>query len=273
MIKIAINVRNRLSVTKKAIEALYRHTTNDFQLYIYDNRTNYKTKEHFEFFWKLYEDGMIHQITFNTKESVFNAFDKAAALNCFGHNHTQDPKKKEYDFLLFLDNDMIVMPNWDNTIINAWNYVKKRKLSNIKVIVQYPGGIKNINPQEHRIDSKITAITGKLSGSGFWSVKPDFYQDVGFLDLKPLVGLSKKHDQQYWKLLSKKNTDYIMAVKSNMVLHTGSIAGSICNVIGFGTNDKKEKEIQFRQQEERIDNMSFDEFYNLSLKQCIVLDK
>ena len=272
MIKIAMSVRNRLAVTKKSIESLYRHTETEFQLYIYDNRTNYKLKEHFEFFWKMYEEGMIHQITFNTKESVFNAFDKAAALNCFGHNHTQDPNRKKYDFLLFLDNDMLVMPGWDKMIKAGWNYVNRRNMKHVKIISQYPGGIKNANPQIHKINGK-KAVVGRLGGSGFWSVRPDFYQDVGFLNLTNLVGFAKKHDQEYWKLLSKHNREYIMGITANMVLHTGTLAGSICNVIGYGTNKEKEKKIRFKKEEEKIESMTFDEYYNLALKKCKKLDK
>lgn len=273
MIKIAMTVRNRLSVTKKAIEALYRHTTTDFQLYVYNNRTDYKVKEHFEFFWKLYNDGLIHQITFNTKESVYNAFDKAVALNNFGYNHSLDPNLKNYDFILFLDNDMLVLPEWDVMVKEAWDFINTRRLGHIKVVAQCPGGIKNVGNESFKVGKKrIKAITGRLSGSGFWAVRPNFYKDVGFLDIKPLIGFAKKHDQQYWKKMAK-GKNYILGLNHLMVLHTGPIAGSICNVIGYGTNSKKEKTIRFKEEERLIEEMSFDNFYNRAMRECKKLDK
>jgi hypothetical protein len=276
MIKIAMTIRNRLAVSKKAIEALYRHTTTDFQLYVYDNRTNYKVKEHFEFFWKLYNDGMIHQLTFNTKDSVYNAFDKAVALNNFGYNHSLDPNLKDCDFIVFLDNDMLVLPEWDVRVKEAWDFINKRKMNHIKVVAQCPGGIKNVGKESFKIGKKkVKAITGKLSGSGFWAVRPNFYKDIGFLDIKPLIGLSKKHDQKLWQQMNKrtKGKDYIMGLNHLMVLHTGSIAGSICNTIGYGTNKNKEKKIRFEKEEALIEDMTFDQFYNRALKECSKLDK
>ncbi len=47
MYKIMLTVRNRLSVTKKAIHALKYHSKIPHQIYIYDNLTNYKLDEHF----------------------------------------------------------------------------------------------------------------------------------------------------------------------------------------------------------------------------------
>ncbi len=276
MIKIAMTVRNRLSVTKKAIEALYRNTSTNFQLYIYDNRSNYKVKEHFEFMWKLYEDGLVHQITFNTKESVYNAFDKAVALNNFGYNHSLDPNINDCDFLLFLDNDMLVVPGWDELIKEAWDFINLKRLTHIKVVAQCPGGIKNVSPQTFKIGkNKVKAIQGKLSGSGYWATRSNFFQDVGFLDIKPLVGFAKQHDQKLWKKMSKKNNgkEYIMGLNQLMVLHTGPIAGSICNTIGYGTSEEKEKIIKFEKEEKIIEEMTFDEFYNKAMKECRKLDK
>ena len=120
MFKVMMTVRNRLAITIKAVEALYKHSSIDFQLYIYDNLTNYKIKEHFEYMWKLYETGLASQVTFNTKKSTFNAFSKAAASNQFGRLHQEDPNKDKYDFLTFMDNDIIVMQDWDLTIKKAW---------------------------------------------------------------------------------------------------------------------------------------------------------
>ncbi|MHA1815451.1 MAG: glycosyltransferase family 2 protein, partial [Candidatus Heimdallarchaeaceae archaeon] len=143
MIKIFMTVRNRLEITKKAIEALERHSVLKYQLYVYDNQTNYLIEEHFEYFMRLYSEGKITQVTFNTDASTFNAFSKASSCNAFGLQHNQDPKKDSYDYLVMLDNDIIVVPNWDAKLKRGWEFVTKSKLNNIKVIGQLPGGIKN----------------------------------------------------------------------------------------------------------------------------------
>lgn len=261
MIKIAINVRNRLAVTKKCIQAIYEYSELDFQLYIYDNLSNHNLKDHFEYFWKLYEKGMITQVTFNTKDSTFDAFSKAAALNQFGHNHEQDPRREEFLYLMFLDNDMLVMPGWDTTLRDAWNDVNKLKMSNIKVICQHPGGMKSTNVIPQKMAGH-DSVTGKFGGSGFWSVRTDFYRDVGFLKMKSLVGLNKKHDQNYWKMLAKSGKDYVLGLKTRMVIDTGGFSGSVCNVIGYGGVDaKKMEKIKYVKRDAAIEQMTFQEFY------------
>ena len=264
MIKIAMTVRNRLSVTEKAIEALYKHTAGDFQLYIYNNQTNHRVQDHWEYFWKLYEKGMVTQVTFNTNESTFNAFSKASALNSFGLNHQQDPKKNTYDFLSFFDNDIIVLPNWDKTIRAAWRDVEKFRMKNVHVISQLPGGIKYKQLVPEKI-ANCNAKTGKLGGSAFWHVRTDFFDKVGFLDLSQLVGLNKKHDQMYWRKLSDatQGKDYILGVNKKLCVHVGEMAGSICNVLSCGgAKDLKIEKSKLSKQDNLINSMTFDEFYN-----------
>jgi len=49
MIKICLTVRNRLALTKKCLLSLKKHSVVPHQIYVYDNLTNYKLDEHFEF--------------------------------------------------------------------------------------------------------------------------------------------------------------------------------------------------------------------------------
>jgi len=261
MIKIMMTVRNRLSITKKAISALFLHTKTPYQLYIYDNLTDFRLDDHFNYFYKLYNRGEITQVTFNTADSTFKAFSKASACNAFGAQHEQDPEKDNYDFLLFLDNDIIVTPEWDLRILKAWRQVKKFGLKNIKAISQRPGGIKEVIEYDKPI-AGTKAIIGKLGGSGFWSVKPDFFRDVGFLDLKKLIGRNKMHDQLYWRMMdiSTQGKKYIMGLGCKLAIHCGHVSGSICNIL-----DKRPDalyKIKFEEAEINIDKMSFEEFYN-----------
>ena len=140
-----VTVRNRLAITKKCMIALEKHSKLDPQIYVYENLTDYRTVEHFEYFCKLYMNGIITQVTFNTKRSTFNAFSKASACNQFGRLHEEDPNKNNCDCLVFLDNDIIVTPGWDQKLKQAWDDVKRLKMKNIRVIGQLPGGIKQRN--------------------------------------------------------------------------------------------------------------------------------
>jgi len=267
MVKIFMSVRNRLAITKKAIEALILHSEIPHRIYVYDNATNYRLKDHFDFFHELYNKGFISQITFTTPESTFNAFSKASTSNFFGLQHEQDPKKDSYDFLVMLDNDIIVTPGWDAKLKVAWNYVIGKKLKHVKVIGQLPGGIKS-KLEKHTINKNINGVVGVLGGSGLWSVRPDFFRTVGLLDLKTLVGFDKKHDQNYWRMLQKSSPGkpYIMGINQKLGIHCGKVAGSVCNRL-TRTKNAAEKlvVIKFEKAEKNIDSQDFKTFYDLIL--------
>lgn len=267
MYKIFMTVRNRLAITRKSIAALYKHSKLPFQLYIYNNLTNYKLKEHFEFFHGLYEKKMVTQITFNTNDSVFNAFSKASACNQFGKTHEEDPNKNKIDFLTFIDNDIIVKPDWDITIKKAWEDVNLYNLNQVKCISQLPGGIRFEKPT-YKTFSGFDGSIGQLGGSGFWNVRNNFFRDVGYLDLKELVGINKKHDQKYWRKMqvSANERNYILGLKTKLCIHVGGLAGSICKTLTTGgPMDRKLKQIKFEDQENFIDSMDFNEFYTYIL--------
>jgi len=273
MIKIMITCRNRLSMTKKCIKALQKHSQIPHQIYVYDNLTNYKLDEHFEYFRDLYKNGVIHQITFNTKESTFNAFSKAVSINQFGSLHIMDPNKNSYDFLLMLDNDIIVTPDWDIKVKRAWKDIKKRKMNDIKMISQLPGGIKNKKSigKVGEIEAKI----GDLGGGGFNSIRPNFFEDVGFLPINELVGHNKKSDQLYWRLMSKSNNGkpYILGLDTKLCIHCGNIGGSICNNLTRIRDEKEALEkIKFGEAEERIENMCFDDFYKMIINDNFLIN-
>lgn len=265
MIKIFLTVRNRLAMTKQCIKALRMHSTLPYQLYVYNNQTNYLIEEHFSYFLKLYKRGLITQVTFNTNASTFNAFSKASASNIFGLQHEQDPMKDKFMFLVMLDNDIIVTPKWDKKLSIAWKYVKKNKLNHIKVIGQLPGGIKH---RSMKLDiGEMHGEVGKFGGSALWSVRPNFYKDVGFLDLNKLVGYDKKHDQHYWVLMDRASggKPYILGLREKLGIHCGKFSGSVCNRLTSSKgrdNIDRENLINFKQAEKNISSMNFDTFYN-----------
>ena len=264
MIKIFITVRNRLAVTKKCLLAIKKHSTMENQIFVYDNLTNYKLDEHFEFFYNMYRKNIIQQITFNSKQSTFNAFSKAVSINQFGQLHNMDPNKNNYDFLFMIDNDIILAPGWDIAIKEAWDEVKKRKMKNILVISQLPGGIKSKQVLDGKF-GKFSAKMGKLGGGAIQSVQPDYFEKAGFLPIDRLVGHNKKSDQIYWTLMDKftKGQPYILGLDTKLGFHVGSVAGSICNVCTRLKNKKEALEkIKYKEAEKKIEEMTFDEFYN-----------
>lgn len=263
MIKIFLTVRNRLEITKKCIHALKLHSKIPHSIYVYDNATNHLIENHFGYFCKIYKEGHIDQICFTTEKSTFNAFSKASTCNFFGQQHEQDPKKNKYEFVVMLDNDIIVTPEWDLKLRAAWTYVNKNKLTNIKVIGQRPGGIKTIAPEKHNISEGMIGRVGKLGGSGLWSVRSNFFSDVGFLDLSKLVNHDKKHDQMYWRLMdqSTRGKPYIMGLTQKLGIHCGKHTGSVCNVLTRDKSGNKLEKIKFTDAEEKLSKIPFDEFY------------
>lgn len=262
MIKIFLTVRNRLAMTVKCIEALKKHSRIPHQIYVYDNSTNYLLDEHFMYFYEIFKKKLISQITFTSEESTFNAFSKASTCNFFGKQHELDPMKESYLFLVMLDNDIIVTPEWDLKLKRAWKYVNKNKLKNIKIIGQLPGGIKNtVNP---RIEiGEMVGRVGKLGGSGLWSVKSNFFSDVGFLDLKQLVNHNKRHDQLYWRQIELKTggNPYIMGIDQKLGIHCGKVAGSVCNVLTKNRGKNAVELIKFDKAEKNLSSKDFDTFY------------
>lgn len=266
MIKIFLTVRNRLSVTKKCIESIEKHTNNQYTLYVYNNLSDYLIDDHFDYFKELYKQNRISQIVFNTSKSTFNAFSKAVACNQFGQLHEMDPNRDKTNFLLFLDNDIILTKGWDKLVLDAWNDVSKNKMKNIKVITQLPGGI--VSKEKSNVNiANCMAKVGKNGGSGLWTVKPNFFSDVGYLDINKLVGSNKKHDQHYWKLMEEKTggKPYILGIKTKLGYHSGPVAGSVCNKLE-GNKKEKNVDISFPNQEKKIDDMSFNEFFDMISK-------
>jgi hypothetical protein len=264
MIKIFVTVRNRLAITKKCIEAIDRHTSMKHNVYVYNNATNYLLDQHFKYFHDMYKQGKVNQVTFTSKQTTFNAFSKASTCNFFGRQHEEDPDKDKCEFLLFLDNDIILLPKWDLKIQAAWHFVKKNGFKNVKVIGQLPGGIKG-RSDYYNITDKMKGRIGILGGSGLWTVQTNFFTDVGFLNLKVLVGQDKKHDQLYWEMLKRASggNPYIMGVNHKLGVHCGLMCGSVCNKLTKNRLDpKKEELIKFEESEREIDGMDFDTFLN-----------
>ena len=273
MIKIFLTCRNRLAITKKCIHALKIHSLIPHQIYVYDNSSNYLLDQHFAYFYKAYEKGYINQITFTTNKTTFNAFSKATTCNMFGAQHEFDPLKNKYIYLVMIDNDVIVTPEWDKKLLEAWKYVYKNEMNDIKIVGQLPGGIKERGP-EFKIND-MSAQIGKLGGSGLWSIRSDFFRDIGYIDLNKLIGLNKKHDSTYWEMIETKTrgNKYILGLNEKIGIHVGKLCGSICNTLTRNNNSKQKDElIKFKEAEDRISNMTFDDFYKMIINDNSLLN-
>lgn len=271
MYKIFLSVRNRLAITKKCIAALQKHSELEHQIYVYDNCTSHEIEQHFLFFSELYKNNLISQVTFNTTDSTFNCFSKAVSSNQFGLNHEMDPYKDRVQFLVFLDNDILVAPGWDTIIANAWDDVKKEKNTyNIKIITQYSGNIKDDTDLIGKMFGGYPARIGVRGGSALWALRNNFFTDVGFLDIRNVYGINKRHDSEYWKLLSKSSggKPYILGLKTIIGTHCDQYIGSICNILSNRLLDNKEDMIKFNEAERNIDIMSFDDFYAMVVGNC-----
>jgi hypothetical protein len=160
--------------------------------------------------------------------------------------------------LLLLDNDIIVTPGYDQKLFAVWKYMENKKMKNVKIVGQKPGGIKGVEKINHDIGKMVGKI-GKLGGSGLWSMRNNFFRDVGFLNIKELVGHNKKHDQNYWRKCEKATNGkpYIFALQEKLGIHCGRVAGSVCNEL----TSNKNANINFEAAEKEIDNTDFDTFY------------
>lgn len=262
MIKVFLTVRNRLLITKLCIQALLKHSDELPKIYVYDNSTTEKLEEHFALWYKLYEKKLISQVTFTSEDSTFNAFSKASTCNFFGLQHEQDPNKNKYDFLLFLDNDIILTPGWDSILKQSWIDVTKNGLSDVLVISQIPGGVKERKDVSQKIAGFRAAI-GRNGGSALWSIRPNFFEKVGLLDLKRLVGLNKRHDQLYWRQLERVTggRPYILGLDYKLGVHCGSLSYSVCNVL----TKNKPSNVNLKEKEDDTDKylegIGFPEFY------------
>lgn len=260
-IAIFLSVRNRLAVTKKCIEALYKYTTCPFHLYVYDNCTTYKVAEHFKYFGDLYVENKITKYTVNTLESTYYAFSKAVAFNDFGHTIQQNPIKNRYDYYVCLDNDIIIRKEgWNDVFKDLWKAVAcTEELDSIRVLAQFPGGT-TVHQKGTIDDYKVNL--GFASGSGFWAIRSDFFDTIGFLNLAELVGHNKKHDQLYWKKMRAYNSNapYVLAVEELLAVHFDNYKDYNSLSICLPTQDDPSMTVVHEDVEEEIAAMTFEDF-------------
>jgi len=246
------------------ILALLKHSQLPRQIYVYDNLTDVKTDQHFALWHKLYQKGLISQVTFTTKESTFGSFSKVVTSNLFAQQHSQDINKNSYDFLVLLDNDVIVTPGWDSVLRQAWGDVARYGLKDVKIITQLPGGIKESKEISRNI-AGVKSKIGKFGGSGLWCVRTDFFEKIGLLQVKNFIGSTKRYDQSYWYLteVSTAGKPYILGLHRKLGIHCGSLSYSVCNILNSKRGQTSPNLEKVEGDTDRyIEGLSFDEFYD-----------
>lgn len=226
-------VRNRFQLTKYTLEQLFKSVDFDkwrMDIFLYDNLSEFDMEERGAWYGKLLKEKWLTQVTFNTAASTDKAFSKAAANNQFADLHMNSLNRKKIKYLIMMDNDMLCFPGWLDVFDKAWDDIKSVPTlkDEIVVVTQYPGGV---------MGREIVQINGTnyhrgtSGGSGLWVVKNNFYHKIGKLNLGPLVGKNKAHDQRYWYRIQRKTGvyKYAIAVPCKKVLHLGGIVGSVCN--------------------------------------------
>ena len=260
-ILVFLTVRNRLEITKKCVEALYKYTSRPVHLFVFDNLTQTRVDDHFNYFCDLYKQGKIKKYVVNTTESTCNCFSKATSWNEMGLFVETHPNKEMYDWILCIDNDMIIIePGWDDIIKETMEVVEK-KVPDIMIYTQAPGGVSGTEITIPIKGKDVSARIGVNGGSGFWNVPTDFFSKIGLLELEPLVNINKRHDLNLWEKLNEwsNGTPYTFAINLPLALHTGYYNGqdlSICKK----TRNNPSLNIDFEEFDTIVGNMNFEEF-------------
>lgn len=264
-----LSVRNRLAITKRCIEYLFKNTRREIDLFVFDNCTGTRIPDHFNYFCRLYEQGKLQKYVANTITSTYNAFSKAMSFNEFGLFIENHPDKFSYDWLVCLDNDMIlIQEKWDDIIGTMFEEVDKKEPNNtIQIITQYPGGCSGT---DYNLD-KFKIRVGVNSGSGFWNIRPDFFTKVGLLESEPLIGINKRHDLELWPKLNAytKGQPYVIAIDQPMALHIAYHDGkdlSICKA----TRNNPAMNVDFELFDNLIETMNDTEFNEFIMKDADV---
>jgi len=242
IIRVMISTRERLEYTIKCIQALERFTKNDLEIFLFDDRSKENLAERFQYYKYLVENNKIAHLEILPSDSKisFNTFGKAVSWNIFGYISSFMFPEQYFDWILLIDNDIIVRKEgWDTKLIETWRRINQYKeLKTIQVVTQAPGGIMG-EKLEFDLEDGYKIRVGSAGGSGFWFLKKDYFKNMGLLPLKFLIGKSKGHDQLSWQLhqLRTNSRRYVAGLWDKLALHIGHNR-SICNYLTWGREKK-----------------------------------
>lgn len=228
MIRIMITSRERIWYTLKCIEAIEKFTESDWEIFLWDDRSQENLEERYKIYSQLVKDNRIAFLGILPPKTRIshNTFGKAVMWNVFGFISTYlpnmngwTPDMRYFDYLVLIDNDIFVCKEgWDKYLIETWERIKRHEQlsKTVRVVTIAPGGImrpkmdydlsKNYGihgyPKEETEKPGTWLVrVGTCGGSGLWMLNFDYFTKVGMLPVHYIKGENKKHDQLSWQIL------------------------------------------------------------------------
>jgi len=266
MIRIMMSTRERPIYTLRCIEALEKFTSESFEIFLFDDRSQEKLPKRYELYSQLVKQNRISFLGVLPPQSEVshNVFGKAYFWNLFGFMSTYEQNTfaesfRKFDWLMLIDNDIFVRKQgWEQDLIHCWKLIDEHPdfSKTVKVVTQAPGGVMG-----EKLDMELApgwkVRIGCYGGSGFWLLKPNYFMEVGLLPLQYLVGQNKKHDQLSWSVLEKQTQSqrYICGVWKQLALHVGH-DHSVCNYLTTGQNAIRKR---YEREDKAFEDMTVDE--------------
>ena len=178
--KICLTIRNRLAYTKKTIQSLRENTPREeYELYIFGNMSDRELEEQWTYLRRLYQRKHVDGIVINTETSTMGRWSKSWAINqCIRLCELQDNASRHWEWLVIIDNDMVIRKPWLDTAKKVYMEAKSKYPS---VMVCSPWD--DPNP-EHPVVAKenYAGVPVKIkrgNGAGCWLVHREFLTKIG----------------------------------------------------------------------------------------------
>lgn len=290
VLNVCIVCRDRLTLTAKTINSILQSSSvfSEINISCFDNYSEL-VPERMEFFYNLLKNEKIKYYSYEKAYSTANCFPKVVCFNRWidimnlKYNIEDIDSKKE--FYLLIDNDMILMPEWDTYFLSLFEMENSdRFLKDIHFVCPYPSGIvsKNIDsnnipqsPQFRKFDlknnynsDKFKFITSNGGGaSGFWFMNHKMLNSVkwDYGDIIEVKGRFKRQDKNTWKIIKRKNGNYMHYVgtieqqsKLPLIIHLGGgiTDGSICTKAHNNKYCKDASKKLSEEEKEEFNNLS-----------------
>lgn len=285
-LSVMIPARDRLILTEKCIDSIWKHSNlfQQIQIYVFDNKSDL-IPERFSLFNRLLKENRIQYYSYDTSESTMLCFGKAITFNRWidmmkmekdVYDHVPEPKYRQVkNYYLLLDNDFILGPKWDQYFISTCDYARKIE-KNCKFIVKLPGGIPSRHrngpeyPMQNLFNNDETFMVKSACGggsSGMWFMDYKMLMDMRWDNeyIATVFNINKRHDTNSWNHIRRKfgASNYVIGLKAPeeypLCLHLGGQTGSVCNQLRRRTYDENKESI--RKAELHLRDMNCDEIF------------
>ena len=293
-LKVMMTCRERINLTEKTIQSIRDNSTifENISIYCYDNLSDLDNETRFQRFQMMLKNNLIQYYSYDTPSTLGNCFGKAVAYykwiqqikfeEQLGRLNKTDKSKTYY---LLIDNDMIVGPKWDQYFVSAASQCPESTY----FLVKFPGGIPTI-AQESSTKCQVTNLFSKDvpekfnivhanagGGSGFWFMTTQMLAKHvwGISEVNQTYKRFKRHDTTMWNTIRRlrgASTKYVTGVippdpEQPLVLHLGSVVGSMCNQLTTGQYNEDMKS-RHEVNDDSIKNMTHAELFEKYKKKC-----